>query len=666
MNLRRLCWWGLCSGIIFVAAAGALGQDPTSLQKSFAGQDAGGIPVTLRIEGSTQTFFDGAVDVAPCTIIDTAGREHPLPAVAACALQQAAEERGFTTDFQDFGFGLFLKRIGDDDTPPDFSRSWNFWLGDDPSSVGLDSHRVTANDRILLAFAASPGVPLRVTAPEHAEIDTSVAIRTEKRVGEFDERFVWHGRWEPAAGATLTADEQTHPVPADGTVTLTFPKPGSVTLQATGTGLVRSARGILIVTDASPTPTPTPTATPPTPTPTPPATPSPTPPPAVSPEDRNERARAALQYLRNRQGDQGDIDGDIVTGWSAIAFGAHGERGEAIRRNRSLLDALADARLTSATDIERQILAVRAAGANPRAFADTDLIQMLKERVRNGQIGEEALLNDDIFGVLAFLAAGEPPTDPAVQSGVRTILQQQAGDGSVGGLDLTAAAIQALRAYAARGGSTDIGPVLDRARTYLRSRQDRFGGFGENSATTSWAIQAIIALGEDPASWRTPSGGTPWTALLRYQNVNGGFGWRTSDDVSAFMTAYAAPALLGVSWPVTLLSVEPVAAAPVASPTPTPKATPKPRVAGTAAGTASTAAPRTVPGASRTGSVSGTPSPTPSAEVPTSQTETIRPPPGFVPLAPVDRQFALTLFSTANIGIGVSVMRMVSKLRGGL
>lgn len=633
---------------------------------------ADGTPVSLRVEGSTNTFFDGTVHVAPCTVIDTDGKEHALPAVAACALQEAAHQQGFTIVFQDFGFGLFLKAIGTDDTPADFSQGWNFWVNYDPASVGLDTYAVAMQDRILLAFAPYPGVPLRVTAPEQADVDVPIPVQTEKRVGDFDDQFVWHGRWEPAEGATLHVGENTYPVPSGGEVSVTISAPGSIPISADGTGFVRSAKHTITVPSPSPSPSPSPTSSPsptPTPSPTPSATPTPSPSPTpvsdVSEETRQAYAGAALSYLRSRQSSSGEIDGSMVTGWSAIAFGAHGERGDSIRNGRSLLDALATSSLTLATDIERQILAVRAAGANPHAFAGSDLVRLLHDRVRNGQIGEEALINDDIFGVLAFLAAGESAQNASVQSGVQAILQKQAADGGFENVDITAAAIQALRAYAVRGGSSDANDAVNRSRTYLRVHQDQFGGFGENSATTAWGLQAIIALGEDPSTWRTSDSRTPWTALLRYQHASGGFGWKSRDDVSAFMTAYAVPALLSAPWPVTLLSIETVTAAATLEASPTPTATSLPRVAG------STAIATVSPLSTASSVFVTTPSPSP-AEVIASPSPAVLAatetrasvPKGFTPLAPVDRHFALSMFGVANVGVGLSLARIIGKLRG--
>jgi hypothetical protein len=639
---------------------------------------ADGTSVALRIEGSATTLFDGTVTVTDCTVTDTDGVSHALSNVAACALTEAAAVQNFTVEFQNFGFGLFLKRLGADDTPTDFSRSWGFWLNDDPASTGVDTAEVAANDRILLAFSPYPGVPLRVTAPATPTPGSDAEFIVEKRAGEYDANFVWSGRWEPAAGATLHADETALPVPVSGKVTITLPNTDTLTVSADGEGFIRSARAVLALTafTPSPAPTPSPTATPspvvspaPTPSPTPTPTPSPSPTAASISTARNTDASAALSFLRSRQGVNGHIDGDIVTAWSALAFGAHGERARAVRSQdgATLLDALAGTALSSATDLERQILAVRASGADPATFGKQNLLTRLKEKFHDGQIGETSLLNDDIFGVLALLAGGESSDSPEIRETVRTMLSRQGSDGSWDNLDITAAAIQALVSYKSRGGTIPVADALSRARMFLYDHRDAFGGFGENSATTSWGLQAIVALSENPEEWQTASGGTPWTALRRYQNSSGGFGWKSDADVSSFMTAYAVPALLGRPWPVTLLSIEELAleaTALAATPSPSPAAT---RVTGAPTASASSsprenqlaAADGTTQesGTSAAGSVAG--AETASRGDRTPQPRVTLP----VPVSATDRQFALTLFSISNMGIGVSVARLLAKIR---
>ena len=79
---------------------------------------------------------------------------------------------------------------------------------------------------------------------------------------------------------------------------------------------------------------------------------------------------------------------------------------------------------------------------------------------------------------------------------------RDAGAGLVSDVDDTAAAIEAL---VSAGVSRDS-DLLRGTRAYLQSAQRADGGFSadENggytySESTAWAVQAIIALGEDPA-----------------------------------------------------------------------------------------------------------------------------------------------------------------------
>ncbi|MEX1997578.1 MAG: prenyltransferase/squalene oxidase repeat-containing protein [Candidatus Andersenbacteria bacterium] len=692
-NIHRV----VAAGLFFILTTGAIAVTFVPVRAATT--------VHLRIEGSAATLFAGHVAAGDCTVVDTTGVAHELSSVGACALVAAAEATGLTYEFQDFGFGLFLKRIGNDDTPADFSKSWGFFVNYDPAAVGIDSYTPQSGDDLLLAFAAFPGVPLRVTLPSPINADQPAEILVEQRVGDYDENFNWHGQWENAGGATLHVNDKSHEVGADGVVIIT-PTPGELTIEASGPTFIRSARQVVTVLVpspspiSSPTPTPSPSLSPspspvassspspslfpsplPSPSPTPAIptlSPSPTPPPGhvagITTTDRQERAAQALRYLRARQQGDGSIDGQITSAWSAIAFGANNERASAVTvGSNSLAHALARTSLESALDVERLVLAVRAGGGDPRRFGGQNLVTKLKGYYHHNQIGEETLVNDDIFGVLALLAAGEPVSGNPIAATVQTILTKQTANGSWVGIDITAAATQALQAYQRQGGEHNVQEALERARHYLQLNQDQYGGFGENSASTAWALQAIIALGENPNDWQNTTGATPWHALLRYQSATGGFGWRSHTDVSAFMTAYAAVALLGTPWPVTTLpvitdivggqittddssllatqiSVPPVARAagtttsvPVMSPSPYYQslAGPDERLATQAALSSPIISPLSSP------------------RVTPPLSSSLTPP---VPVTATDHRFAFALFGLANIGVGVTLTRLLAKL----
>ena len=96
------------------AAAGALAALASLV--ALAGAAAEDTSVQLRIEGEQQTYFDGAVPVGDCTVTDTEGNTHAFSGTAICALEAAAAAAPFEYAVKDFGFGLFLNRIGSDDT----------------------------------------------------------------------------------------------------------------------------------------------------------------------------------------------------------------------------------------------------------------------------------------------------------------------------------------------------------------------------------------------------------------------------------------------------------------------------------------------------------------------------------------------------------------------
>jgi len=624
----------------------------------------GDVNVSIRIEGSNSTIFDGNVSVSNCTVTDSSGNTHEFSSTAICALDKAAKQGNFSYALKDYGFGLFLEKIASDETPSDFSKSWSFWVNYDSSSVGADTYQLKKDDQLLFAFSAYPAIPLKVTAPENAVLGTPLTFIAEKRTGTLDEQYVWHGTWENAAGATFYLGSKTISVPEDGKVTLTFSEPISENYWAENEGFVKSEIGKLIISaETSPSPTASPTTSPTaTPSPSPSFSPSPTASPFVSTlkisdETLNNSANKGLAFLRSKQDSSGSIDGYATTAWAIMAFGANNDRASTITNGYSLLDALKKSEVESATDIERMILAIRASGNNPKSFNGKNYIKLLLMKYEDNQFGDKNLINDDIFGVLAMLSADENVDRSEIKNTVSTIISKQKDDGAFENLDLTAAAIQALKAYQSKEGSIPVDDSLSKAKAYLREHQDSFGGFGENSASTSWAIQALLSLGENPNDWQVGDS-NPWTALLRFQNSDGGFSWKSPGSSSPFMTTYAVPALLKTFWPINKLEME-TTPIEMSSPTPTAEtqstAAPSPTVSSpTIAGiTTSKTSPKSKP----------INSPTESPESNISESETILEP-RQIPNSENNQSSntVIALFTVSNVGIGVLVQRILAKL----
>jgi len=246
----------------------------------------------------------------------------------------------------------------------------------------------------------------------------------------------------------------------------------------------------------------------------------------------------ALNYLRTQQGTDGSIGDFATSAWAVMAIAAAGEdpHNWPVGSNPSIVDYLAtnasDASTTN--DYSRMLLAITTADEDPASFGGMNFVSLLQATGDGTQIGDSSLLNDDFWGVLGLIAAGEDPASAIIAESVSFILSNQGGDGGwswgvgqTSDADDTAAAIMAL---IAAGQPTNSQAITD-ALAYIKSTQMDNGGFeswgSTNSATDSWGIDSIAAAGEDPtdAGWESGSGYNPVDDLLSFQNENGSFNW---------------------------------------------------------------------------------------------------------------------------------------------
>jgi hypothetical protein len=269
----------------------------------------------------------------------------------------------------------------------------------------------------------------------------------------------------------------------------------------------------------------------------------------------------ALTYLRGAQQPDGSIGGYVASGWAVMAIAAAGQNpndwvsgGNSVvtylRNSAALLDP------NKATDWERSLLAIVAAGENPRTFGGIDYVSKVTGFCNGTQIGDVTLLNDDVWGILALSSIGEG--QQLIPNVKNFIVSNQNTDGgwswAVGGAsdaDNTAATISALIAAGEPSGSQ----VMAKATGYLKTQQQMNGGFisegTTNSAVDSWVINAINSVGQSPIAqdWQK-SGVSAVSHLLSLQNADGSFKWTASQPTNpVWMTAYAVPALLGKPYP---------------------------------------------------------------------------------------------------------------------
>ncbi|HIH69516.1 prenyltransferase/squalene oxidase repeat-containing protein [Methermicoccus shengliensis] len=287
----------------------------------------------------------------------------------------------------------------------------------------------------------------------------------------------------------------------------------------------------------------------------------------------------ALYYLHSQQKSSGKIGGYALSEWAVMAITAAGENASSANwtvGGNSLADyILANQHLVDtdlATDVERHILTLLCLGVDPRNSSGIDYVQKLGDLYKQGQIGDPSLLNDDFWGVIALVAAGvDPSNSTIIKDSVQFIKDNQNADGgwsmNVGGpsdTDDTAIAVLALL----MAGESTTSDEVKRGMQFIRDSQDASGGFvsdpsfgtSPTSEATSWAIWAILAMGESPTSGEWTKNDNPVDFLKSMQDSDGAFFHLPNTRSSPVMsTSYAIIALMGKRIPV------------VSSSTPTPE-----------------------------------------------------------------------------------------------
>ena len=266
---------------------------------------------------------------------------------------------------------------------------------------------------------------------------------------------------------------------------------------------------------------------------------------------------SALDFLQSQQSKDGSIGGFAVSSWAAMAISAAGEDphdwGDLVEYLQNNIDHIDEKK---ATDWERHALAVVACNENPDNFGGIDFVKRIMSFYDREQIGNSADLYDDFFGIIALVACGVDKDSPVIQTIRVYIKGQQYENGGWGDVDSTAAAVMSLII----SGEYNDSDCIKEALSFIKSTQTDHGGFQSwgttNTASTAWAINAIVAAGQDPTSseWKH-DGNSPVDFLISLQQENGVFNWSKDQNMNpVWMTSYVIPALLGKPYPIKIKS----------------------------------------------------------------------------------------------------------------
>lgn len=347
--------------------------------------------------------------------------------------------------------------------------------------------------------------------------------------------------------------------------------------------------------------------------------------------DKAQRAvNDGISYLKSQQQPSGQIAGfNGVSDWAVMAFAGENIDISGISKGgSSLLDYLKaspPANNASATEWERSILALTAAGQNPFNFNGKNYVQTLESLENSSQLGDSNLLNDDMFGLLALISAGNGSSSQIKQNSLNFLIANQNAGGGFGwsktsgpDIDTTAAAIQALQSGKDAGLThSGLNQAISSAKSYLLTGQNADGGFGylpgevSNGSTTAWALMALSSLEDGSESAQKAK-----DYLVKNQEENGSFRWQNGFAGDTFTSSYAVLALEDEYWPVKIFE----------GPTPSPSASPSPSVSPSPSASA-TPAPSALPSPSASATPSPSLTPLPSASVSPSATPAVSPSP---------------------------------------
>ncbi|HEX5609595.1 MAG TPA: prenyltransferase/squalene oxidase repeat-containing protein [Solirubrobacterales bacterium] len=242
-----------------------------------------------------------------------------------------------------------------------------------------------------------------------------------------------------------------------------------------------------------------------------------------------------------------------TTCWAMLGLAASGVNPfDVAKESRSAVDFLRGrlGEVTLAGDLARAVLALEAAGADPRDFGGQNLVARLRAKQR----GDGSFEGQPSATALAAIALRTAGATGGVEANLGWLHGAQNDDGGWGesagapsSANATGAVLQAL----------SPGTKASKAGlSFLRNTQRKGGGFAPgtegavNTESTAWAVQGIVAAGGDPASFRR-GGASALDYLTAHQETDGHYRYSgESDENPVRTTAQAIPAASSAPFPI--------------------------------------------------------------------------------------------------------------------
>lgn len=262
-------------------------------------------------------------------------------------------------------------------------------------------------------------------------------------------------------------------------------------------------------------------------------------------EKKEFNLEKAFQFLSDQQEENGSFGEDLYTDWVALAYSSSQNYPEIVEKLKQFLveDNLENPNLT---DYQRRTLALMSLNINPYKLKQGNYIEKITAQFDGIQFGDKQLINDDIFALIILQNAGFTKDEIIIQKTVEFILSRQKENGSwEDSVDLTGAAIEALASALGAEPAPKALATLEKARIYLKENQKNDGGW-DNPSATSWALQGIMALRENPSKWEQENK-NPLIYLAEEQDEDGGIKNKNVKN-RIWQTAYVTTSLSGKTW----------------------------------------------------------------------------------------------------------------------
>lgn len=483
--------------------------------------------IYLDIESATSTLFSDAITVSACPVDASSA-----PTISGyCAVRQS----GLASDWSLYGEDQFLNSLGGIANDYGNDLYWSWFSNLNYGQTSLNQHVLTPNENLLVTIGRMPlKLNISTTTPYVGDV-----LKLDVLSFGFDTS--WRGLWSRATSSNIRVENNSYPADLTGHYEMSVSTTTSFVIYASADNFLNSNYLTVSPQEWLGTTTATTIAS---------TTdqlgdiPNYEDDGSGSPNNQKEfDISKAVDFLLSKQQADGTFGASLYTDWIAIALASNGEE-PGRNKIRASLESSAD-HLVTATDYERHAMALMSLNINPYTGTAINYIEKIVEQFDGIQLGDSSLINDDIFAFFPLINSGYYTSDLIIQKLIENIILQQETNGSwEGGVDLTAAAIQALSLVSSYEG---VENSLNMARDYLSSQQQADGGFG-GSFSTSWSLQAISALGESNSGWRMGDS-TPEDFLSNLQQIDGGMELiGTGEDTRLWATAYAIPAILHKPW----------------------------------------------------------------------------------------------------------------------